>query len=84
MVKKIINEPLAVQNKAKRVENFNHSYDSSQSNVELFEIEEPIVELDLATTYKTESQGASMSILVSELIDETIQFSDSDWVYLFN
>jgi len=76
MVKKIINEPLSVQHKAKRVENFNHSNDSSHSNVELFE--GPLVELDLATTYKTESQGASMSIPVSELLDETLQFSDSD------
>ena len=65
MVKKIINEPLSVQHKAKRVENFNHSNDSSHSNVELFE--GPLVELDLTATYKIESLGASMSIPVTEL-----------------
>jgi hypothetical protein len=58
------------------VENFNHSNESSHSNVELFE--GPMVEVDLATAYKNESQGASMSILVSELQDETIQFSSED------
>jgi len=59
-----------VQHKAKRVENFNHSEDSSHSNVELND--GPIVEMDLVSTYKTESMGASMSIPVSELNDSNL------------
>ena len=75
LVKKIINEPLSIQSKAKRVEKFNHSNDSSHSNVELFE--SPMTEIDLATTYKEESKGFSQKISIRDLSQDDL-LSDSD------